>query len=165
MASNLHIGETLLENLYLGDDLITKIYLGDILIYLETTNSDTEDPESGSTPDIGGNESGSTPDIEEEESLFPITLATGSNGQNGIDVYEYFVSTYSANKPNSTNKNNYTKTNISEELYITSNVQMTNVNTYVATWGKKKTAQGIIFSNNSNYYVLGSNGTITNVTF
>ena len=165
MASNLHIGETLLENLYLGDDLITKIYLGEVLIYEETTTPDIEEPDSGSTPDVGGNDSGSTPDIEEEESLFPVTLSTGSNGQTGIDVYNYFISTYTANKPNNTNKNNYTKTNISEELYITSNVQMTNVNTYVATWGKKTTANGIIFSNGSSYYVLGSDGKITKVTF
>ena len=98
------------------------------------------------------------------ENLFPATLSTGSNGQTGIDVYDHFVSSYTANAPNNANKDNYTKTTITESLTI-SGTTITNVNTYVTTWGKKTTANGIIFSNSSTYYVLGSDGTVTNVTF
>ena len=97
-------------------------------------------------------------------SLFPATLSTGSNDQTGIDVYDHFVSSYTANKPSNASKNSYTKTTITESLTI-SGTTITNVNTYVTTWGKKKTAKGIIFSNSSTYYVLGSDGTVTNVTF
>ena len=100
----------------------------------------------------------------EGESLFPATLSTGSNGQTGIDIYDHFVSSYTANKPSNASKNSYTKTTITESLTI-SGTTITNVNTYVTTWGKKKTANGIIFSNSSTYYVLGSDGTVTNVTF
>lgn len=100
----------------------------------------------------------------EGESLFPAVLSTGSNGQTGVDIYEHFVTSYTANKPNNASKNSYTKTTITESLTI-SNIAITNVNTYVTTWGKKKTANGIIFSNSSTYYVLSSDGTVTNVTF